>query len=109
MNNCKIDCKPLSVNECWQGRRYKTEKYKVYEQVVFWQLPNKLEVKPPFRIDIDFGFSAKTADIDNPVKPFLDILQKKYGINDKDIYELHLRKRIVPKGQEYISFNVLSL
>ncbi|WP_121967416.1 hypothetical protein [Myroides sp. N17-2] len=70
----------------------------VYEQVVFWLLPNILDGKSPFRIDTDFGFSAKTADIDNPVKPFLDILQKKYNIKDKDIYELHLRKRIVPKG-----------
>lgn len=39
----------------------------------------------------------------------VDILQKKYGFNDRDIYELHIKKTIVPKGNEYIQINFVSL
>lgn len=56
-------------------------------------------------LHIEFGFSNKASDLDNPVKPILDILQKKYGFNDRDIYELHIKKTIVPKGNEYITIN----
>jgi len=31
----KINIKPLSVNDAWKGKRYKTEKYKNYENVLF--------------------------------------------------------------------------
>lgn len=44
------------------------------------------------------------SDIDNPTKLILDILQKRYGFNDKMIYELNLKKEIVKKGKEYFSF-----
>ena len=63
---------------------------------------------PPYRIDIEFGFTSKLSDIDNPVKCFVDILQKKYGINDKDVYEMNLKKVIVKKGG-YIKFSIYQL
>ena len=47
---------------------------------------------------------SKLSDIDNPLKPFLDILQKKYGINDRDINELLVKKTVVKKGDEFIFF-----
>lgn len=97
----KIEVKPLSVNECWQGRRFKTEKYKWYELDVISLLPNKVDVTS--NLCIEFGMS-KLSDIDNPLKPFLDILQKKYGINDRDINELLVKKTVVKKGDEFIFF-----
>lgn len=103
-----IKVKPLSVNDVWQGRRFKTKDYKIYELLVLSLLRgSKLEIKENDKVmfDIEFGLSSKTADIDNPVKPFLDILQKKYKFNDKQIYEMRLRKTDVQKGQEYINFN----
>ena len=30
----KIFIKPLSVNECWKGKRYKTDKYSNYEDAM---------------------------------------------------------------------------
>ena len=57
-------------------------------------------------VHIQAGMSSKQADIDNIAKPFIDILQKKYGFNDSRIYSLHMYKRIVPKGDEYISFDI---
>lgn len=100
----KINIKPLSVNESWKGKRFKTDKYLIYERNLLLMLPNiKIENKP-LKLNISFGFSSSLSDIDNPVKPFIDVLQKKYGINDKSIFELFLKKEIVNKGKEYIHF-----
>lgn len=100
----KIEIKPLSVNEIWKGKRFKTDKYLIYERNLLLLLPDcKIENKP-LKLSLYFGFSSLLSDIDNPVKPFIDVLQKKYGINDKLIYELHIKKVIVPKGDEFIDF-----
>ncbi len=101
----RLKIKPLSVNECWQGKRFKTPAYKSYEKLVLLSLPKQNDFKAPYSIQITFGFSTPLSDIDNPVKPFLDILQKKYGINDKDVFELHLKKELVKKGSEFIEYN----
>ena len=102
----EINIKPLSVNECWQGKRYKTYEYQKYEKKVLLLLP-KLNLPPkPYSITFIFFVSNISADIDNPVKPFLDILQKKYGFNDKDVSELHVFKIKVNKGKEKIRFAI---
>ena len=103
MEHLKI--KPLSVNECWQGKRFKTDKYLIYEKELLYLLPKK-EYKNPYRLVIYFGVSSKLADIDNPVKPFLDILQKKYNFNDKEITQLTVNKLLVNKGEEFIAFEL---
>jgi len=36
----------------------------------------------------------------------LDILQKRYRFDDKQIYELYIVKKIVSKGKEYIAFKI---
>lgn len=103
----KIYTKPISVNECWMGRRFKTKKYEMYERELFIKLDNSiLEVEPPYCFQIVLGLSNITSDIDNPLKPFIDILQKKYNFNDRHIYELLIKKTIVPKGAEFINFKI---
>lgn len=102
-----IDIKPLSVNEAWQGKRYKTQKYKKYESEVYVLLPDcDIPEKGHLIIWLEFGFSAATSDWDNPIKPFVDILQMKYGFNDNRIVEGHVLKRKVKKGEEYIKFKI---
>lgn len=97
-----LNIKPLSVNECWQGKRFKTPKYKRYEHYLLLALPHQTIPEPPYSISFEFGLSNVCADWDNPVKPLQDILQKRYGFNDKDIHEAHVRKIKVGKGQEYV-------
>jgi len=104
----KLNVKPLSVNQCWQGRRFKTKEYNNYEKEVLLLLPKIKGLEPPFIIDIVFMFSNKLSDIDNPLKPILDIIQKKYGINDRDVYELNVKKEVVKKGMDGIMFNITS-
>ena len=102
----RVDIKPLSVNEAWKGRRYKTDAYNAYQNAVLWLLP-KIEIpQGDLSISFTFGFSTKAADIDNPVKPFLDILQKKYGFNDSRVMEMSVKKVVVAKGKEFVEFDI---
>ena len=105
----KINIKPLSVNDAWRGRRFKSNKYKNYEWALLLILGPINLPEPPYKVNYEFGFSSKGSDIDNPVKCFQDILVKKYGIRDQDIYELNVKKKIVKKGSEYIKFEILNL
>jgi Holliday junction resolvase RusA-like endonuclease len=61
------------------------------------------------RVELFFGFSTKSADIDNPIKATLDLAQKKYRFNDKMVFELNVRKCIVKKGDEFISMGIFKM
>lgn len=103
----KVDIKPLSVNNAWKGKRYKTPRYKRYERDLLLLLPKDIEIpKGELAITINFGMSYSGADIDNPIKPFLDILQKKYGFNDNRIVSMNVRKTKTKRGEEYIHFRI---
>jgi len=71
-------------------------------------LPKKLDIpdEKNIKLAIEFGFSSKASDIDNCVKSFVDCLVKKYKVDDRYIYELHVFKAIVKKDDEYIKFKV---
>jgi len=103
----KIKIRPLSVNSCWQGKRFKTNNYKIYEKEISYLLNSwKPTIFEKMYLKIKFGFSSSLSDIDNPIKPLADILQKKYGFDDKNIFKLKVEKEIVKKGEEYIYLNI---
>lgn len=104
-NYVKINIKPLSVNEAWQGKKFKTDKYKNYEKLLLSLLPDIVIPKPPFKISYEFGMS-KNSDIDNPTKNFQDILAKRYEFNDRYIMEISIKKKVVKKGNEFIEFKI---
>lgn len=101
-----IPIKPLSVNRAWQGKRFKTGEYETYQKEMLLLLPDGKVPEPPYRVFYEFGFSNKLCDFDNPCKPLGDILQKKYGFNDNEIYEAHIRKKVVKRGHEYIRVRI---
>ena len=101
----KLKIKPLSINEAFKGRRFKTQDCKIYEKEIWYLLPKLKVPKGKLKLEITAGFSNKNADIDNIAKIFIDCLQKKYSFNDKEIYELNLKKEITKKGKEFIKFN----
>ncbi len=103
----KIDIKPLSINKCWKGRRFKTKDYKEYEYQLLCLLPNnkkELFGKLKLKLEVEVGYSSKNADVDNMLKPFIDVLQAKYCFNDRQIYEINIKKTDVNKKEEYIKF-----
>jgi Holliday junction resolvase RusA-like endonuclease len=106
----KINQKPLSVNQAWQGKRYKTPAYKDYEKAMILMMPKgNIESLEMLRVEFFFGFSNSASDLDNPVKLLMDIAQKKYVFNDKNVFELNVRKCLVKKGQEFIQMGIYNL
>jgi Holliday junction resolvase RusA-like endonuclease len=107
----RVEIKPLSVNRAWQGKRFKTPEYTAYEKEVLLKLqPYDLSTsKEPIELSMVVGLSNMASDIDNVVKPFVDILQKKYGFNDKYIFRLIVEKKLVLKGAEFIEFYIKKL
>jgi len=103
-----LDIKPLSVNDAWKGKRFKTKQYQTYEKSVLWLLPKFDMPAPPYHIDYEFGMSNILSDLDNPVKPLMDILQKKYAFNDSFVHSMHVKKVKVEKGKEYAKVNIIT-
>ncbi len=103
----RIEAKPMSVNNAFTGKRYKTDAYKAYEHKLMYLLPNSFKLpEPPYEIQFEFGFSNSASDWDNSIKQTQDILSKKYKFNDKLILKGSATKVIVPKGQEYFKFEI---
>lgn len=105
----KVDIPPLSVNKAWQGKRFKTKDYQTYQKTVLILLPKIKLPEAPYKISFEFGFSNKASDLDNPAKLLIDIMQKKYNFDDKEVYELNIKKVIIKKGAEYFSFKIESV
>lgn len=105
----KIKIKPLSVNDAWQGRRFKTDAYKNYELALSLLLPRRDQViipKGKLEVFYRFGFSSSASDWDNCIKNFQDCIAKRYGFNDKMIFRGIVEKEIVARGCEYIEFGI---
>ncbi len=102
----RIDIKPLTVNQAWKGRRLKTSEYKAYALHLKSLLKPLKIPEGKLTLCITFGLSNRGADIDNGLKPFIDVLQMKYGFNDNQIYRLLVYKEIVKKGSEFIDFEI---
>ena len=105
----KVIINPVSVNQCWQGRRFKTTKYKAFETEMLLKMPKAKLPPAPYRIELIFGFATASSDIDNSIKPTLDLIQKKYGINDRDVYELYVLKKVVGNGNQFINYKIESI
>lgn len=104
----KLQIKPMSINNAFKGRKFRTEEYNIFIIKCLRLLPDKIEIpdKTNIKLALEFGFSSKASDIDNCVKTFIDCLVKKYQVDDRFIYELHTFKTIVKKGDEFIRFKI---
>jgi len=91
------------------GKRYKTKAYKDYEKAVLLMLKPMEVESGKLLLSLRFGLSSKNADYDNPIKPFQDILSKKFGFNDRFIYKAIIEKVDVAKGEEFIEFELKQL
>ena len=106
----KVKVKPLSANRTYRGTRSKPYDYRKYEKELLAALPNiKVAKRGNLKLDLIVHYSNPRADIDNFIKPFLDILQKKYSFDDNRVYLLTATKEIVPKGEEAVSFSLKAI
>jgi len=105
----KIKIKPLSTNQAWMGRRYKSKEYKAYEEQLGWLLPARYPIpEGDLKLIIEVGFSNTLSDLDNVIKQTTDILSKVYGFNDNRVFQITMTKKIVKKQNEYIAFSIES-
>lgn len=105
----EIPIKPLSVNEAFKGKRFKTQKYDTFIKSMSILLPKINLPQAPYSMNIVLGYSSRASDIDNGLKSLLDCLVKKYGFDDREIYQMNVKKEIVKKGSEFIKFEINSL
>lgn len=108
----KLDIKPMSLNNAYvtnfkTGRRFPSKAYGQYKKDLAMIIPKWLECpKGKLWIQYEFGVSSTMNDVDNLTKGIQDALAETYGFNDRDVYRVELEKVLVPKGSEYIKFNI---
>ncbi len=102
----RVPIKPLSVNRSYQGRRFATPELTAYKQALGYLLPPLHIPRGKLTVKYEFGVSSKASDGDNLIKSFQDTLCEKYRFNDRDIYRWEVEKTIVPKGEEYVAFEI---
>ena len=85
---------PISVNKCWQGRRYKTREYNIWRQQLELLLPRQEMIEGEVEVEVRFWIKKyKQNDVDNFAKPFLDSLVRRgYIEDDRKIIKLTLEK-----------------
>ena len=105
--------KAMSVNIAWKGKRFTSDAYSQFK-LLFGILLSTMKTKPPRPPDAPlfahyrWGMSNMRGDVDNPCKPFQDVLFDHWGIKDQDhkVEFLILEKMKAQKGEEFIDFHV---
>ena len=105
--------KAMSVNIAWKGKRFTSDAYSQFK-LLFGILFSTMKTKPPRPPDAPlfahyrWGMSNMQGDVDNPCKPFQDVLFDHWGIKDQDhkVEFLILEKMKAQKGEEFIDFHV---
>jgi len=101
-----IKLKPLSSNDAWVGRRKRSNEYNRFRRDLSLLLRPMEIPEGKLKLTLEWGFSSKGSDYDNPIKPAQDIISEYYGFNDNRIYHGEQFKKIVKKGEEYIKFKI---
>lgn len=102
----RINIKPISVNEAYRGRRFATKELKKYKLDLARLLPDMEVPKGKLMVRYTFGVSSKASDWDNLIKAFQDCLAERYGFNDNRIYRGLVIKVDVPRGEEFIEWEL---
>ena len=108
--------KPMSVNRAYSvGRKtmFKSKEYREYETAVNKRLEGhhmSEEMKTgKLGLKFKFRFQRSNSDIDNPVKPLQDVLQKHFGFDDKQVYRLEVEKYHYRGCQPFVEVEITQL
>lgn len=104
-----LPIKALSTNKLYAGVKTRSWHYKKYRKKVFQLLDGSggnLNLSGNLQLTMEVGFSSPLSDVSNAVKGIEDILSEYLGINDRQIFVLHVEKYLVHKGDEYIKVKI---
>lgn len=105
-----INIKPLTVNQAWQGKRFKSPAYKQFSTDIAWLLP-KRERAPAGPLEVHYKFYLKhhaTTDFDNLIKPFQDqLVQNGIIEDDRFIYKAVIEKIASDKDYIEVTFHAI--
>lgn len=105
----KLRIKPISVNEMYKGRKFRTKKCHLFKEQMALHLRDldlpKLLPKEEFFMIYRFYTSSQN-DVDNLIKATQDSICTSLGTDDRYISGLFVRKIKVKKGEERIEFDV---
>lgn len=105
----KIELKPVSVNEAFKGRRFKTEICEDYENDFFKVAPKREMIKGKIEIEYKFYMvNHGLSDYDNYIKITQDLLVKcGYIEDDRKIYKATIYK--IPSKKNYIEIKIRTM
>ena len=101
-----INIKPISINSCFVGRRFKTKEFSAWQEAVLWKLPRIEKTIKNRKLGIRMYFYLKhptKQDGDNLIKAAIDCLVKAEIIEDDRYifyYEVFKRKTEKEEGFE---------
>ena len=102
----RIELKPVSINEAFRGRRFKTKECKDFEDDFMILAPKRRMIKG--EIEVEYKFYLKNhgkADYDNYIKIVQDLIVKcGYIEDDRKIYKATIYK--IPSDKNYIEFKI---
>jgi len=107
-----IPIKPISTNQLFQGRRFKTKEYNAFLQAALYFAPKVRMIKGTVSVKLDFFIkNVARSDVDNLLKGTLDLIVKAgYIEDDRYIYHLKARKfKVEEEANERIELRIKHL
>jgi|TARA_Y100000296_G_scaffold86818_1_gene128000 Holliday junction resolvase RusA-like endonuclease len=111
MTNSKtlvVPIRPITINQAWCGRKFKTPRYKKWREEMGWLVKGKGKVK---WCNIELEFHIKhfaTTDVDNLIKPVLDALEEG-GVIENDKYVVSVKATKYKSSNERIIISLHEL
>ena len=102
---------PLSLNNCYAGRRWSTAAKKQYDRLLQRLLPGVAVPGPRYRVTFRFFLKrAFAGDLDNLCKNLLDnVVARGIISNDRNVVEIHLYKQSAPEDRIDIEIEAADL
>lgn len=105
-----LPLKPISVNRCWQGRRYLTDQARKFQRDAYVLIKSQTRgMKLPdgeLSLRLRFGLS-RDMDTSNCIKLVEDAIAKAFSIDDRMFRGQLATKEKVKRGQEFIAFDIV--
>ena len=105
--NFLVQTRPFSTNKMSGARKtFESKEYLEFRDIIARKAGGFYGIsgKEKFKLIVVAAFSNSRGDLDNTFKPLLDSMVGSMddAFDDSQVYSIEARKRIVPKGQEYL-------